>query len=297
MSGNVIRPGGGFGGQSVRHWFFNENELMALRELLTLGYPMAALIYQLELRPNMDFKASVVGRKRRISEQGLRELVERRPGRGSRWAIKQRDRRWVQRQISALEKVGLIEKLPGELFCFLLVLANAGQVRANEERADERTDSRLAPKPLSAGKENKKQHLTAVPSIVSGGNVPNVGADERATSEKIFTTTTSPVSFEDLRSIDMAMVVDAYHRVLPGLPKIRAYDSPGYRHLVAGTWFREPVPKHQSPEFWDWYFKQVRDSDFLMGRAFNPRLGKYRANFKSLVGDGMFEKILNGEFS
>jgi len=286
----------GVASRPVRHWFFNEHEQLALRELLTLGYPFALAIYQLELRPNMDFKTAVVGRKRRISEQGLRELVERRPERGSRWSVKKRDRAWIQRQLSALEKVGLIKKLPDEKLCFLLVLANVEVVRANEERAYERTTSGINCAGVTSLKEVKKQHLSAVPSVLEPVKYGDERTDERTTSEKIFTTT-NPLDFEQLRSVDMAMVVDAYHRVLPGLAPIRAYDSPGYRNLVGRIWFREPVPKHQAPEFWGWYFRQVRDSDFLMGRAYNPRYGKFKTNFKYLVTEGVFEKIVNGEFS
>lgn len=287
----------GASSRPVRHWFFNERELLALRELLTMGYPFAVAIYQLELRPNMDFKTAIVGRKRRISEQGLSELVERRPERGSRWGVRRRDRAWIQRQLSALEKVGLIERMVNEKLCFLLVLANVEVVRSDEERAYERTTLSAGHGVASLLKNPKKQRLSAVPPILEFVKSGDVRTDERTTSEKIFTTTTNPLDFEQLRAVDMAMVVEAYHRVLPGLAPIRAYDSPGYRNLVGRIWFREPVPKHQSPEFWDWYFKQVRDSDFLMGRAYNQRHGKFKTNFKYLVTDGVFEKIVNGEFS
>jgi len=292
-----------------------------MRRLMTAGHPYAALIYQLELRINMDYATYTVGITRRLSERGILELVERDPGSGSNWDKKQRDRHWVQRQFRLLVKFGLIEKIPKKRMCYRLLLANVDLFRSQEARTKSGAKARTKPV-LSKNKEDRVG-LRVVADNAAGNpaentpgraqeNRPNTG-EARTTSEKIFTTTTREddsggddvqpgLSFEDLRAVDMAMVVGAYHDVLPGLPVVRFFDNTGYRHLVARIWFHPgpdglPTEVHKTERFWRQYFTACGTSDFLMGRVFDQRRGKFKANFKYLLGDDVFLKVLNGEYS
>lgn len=307
------------GGADVRRWFFNAREVAALRLLLEAGYPYAVALYQLELRLVMDFTTGVVGLSRRISERGLLELLHRAPVQGSHYREKRRGRSWLQRQLSALEKFGLVERVPQKQLVFRLPLADSGVVRIGEERTYERTLFRDSPDVRADTlAEISAPKITAVSiacdealkqkAPMSGRMSAPISADERTyertTSVKSFTTTTDrcalgvgDLTMEQLMAVDMALVVEAFHSVLPGLPRVRFPDSPGYRGMVAQVWFAPPDGKHQTAEFWRWYFAQCRDSDFLMGRAHDSRRGRFKASFKYLLDRDTFVRVMNGEFS
>jgi hypothetical protein len=317
----------------VRHWYFNELERVALCALLKAGYPFAALIYQLELRVNMDYATYIVGIRRRISVAGILELIEMDPLVGSHRPKKRRDRHFVRRQFSALEKFGLIEKIPDKPMCYRLLLANVASLRAQEESAyesayegagcsaDEGAQSKgrgLSKKPvkLRVVEDSKTENTPMIAPKIPGDLVEQSAqenAQESATSEKVLQQQQEgdfqalhadqpSLSFEQLAEVDMTMVVGAYHAVLPALPVVRFYDNQGYRFLVARIWFHpgpdgQPTEVHKTEKFWRQYFTACGRSDFLMGRAFNDRRGKFKANFKFLLGDDVFLKVLNGEYS
>lgn len=310
---------GGFSAGEKR-WFLNGREVAALRELVEMGYPYAVVLYTLELRLVMDFATGLAGYPRRISERGLLELLHRSPQPGSHYSEKRRGRSWLQRQISALEKVGLVERAPKKRMVFRLLLADSGALRVGEERTYERTTF-----PRVAGAGADKLGVNSAPKIarISNGYCGEPGAErarseqhlaavsgeerteERTTSVKIFTTTTDPVfeglSAEQYLAIDagmMGMVAEAFHGALPGLPRVRFADTPGYRALVGRIWFANPEGKHQTADFWRWYFGQCAASDFLMGRVVaNERRGRFRASYRYLLEWETFLKVMNGEYS
>src|SRR5690606_10679328 len=117
--------------------------------------------------------------------------------------------------------------------------------------------------------------------------------------EEITTTTGRPgLTMADLAAVDLQMVVELYHEILPRLPRLRLWDSPAYRMEVARVWYMEPPGKHQTEAFWRGYFSACAKSDFLMGRVTpNLRKGPFRANFKSLVDQATVIKIINGEYT
>lgn len=123
----------------MRRWVFNEREHEVFQRLIWDGYPFAVLIYTMELRPHMDAATRIVGDRRRVSEAGMGEMLERhaKPGSHSGTA-KKRDRYYIQRQLKVLEQYGLIDRLPKERrnapMRFLLPLADTGSFRPQEDR-------------------------------------------------------------------------------------------------------------------------------------------------------------------
>ena len=258
--------------------FLNDGELDALQRLMWGGYPYAYVLYVQELRRYMDRATGVVGERRRVSEQGMRETLERGAG-------------------PALERFGLVARLPKVTrrspMVFLLPLAVEGSIRLGETRTKIHTITRT--------KDSGKN-----PVVVSiYGDSMNESAQRPAQrpaqhQEKI-TTTTGPESFTlaELAAVDMGMVVDAYHEALPGLPSLRV-PTEGHRLMVARVWYMatEPPGKHQTPRFWQGYFAQCAKSDFLMGRVtLDQRRGAFKANFKALVDVGTVLKVINGEYT
>lgn len=126
-------------GQTGKRWVFNEFEHEAFQQLIWDGYPFASLIYMMELRPHMDAATRIVGDKRKVSEAGIGEMLERHAKAGSHnGSAKKRDRYYIQRQLKALEDYGLLVRLPkarrNAPMRLLLVLADAGSFRPQEER-------------------------------------------------------------------------------------------------------------------------------------------------------------------
>ena len=309
-------PGHSGATASGRRWFFNEAEWGALLEVLKAGYPYATLIYQLELRPHMDFRTGVVGERRRISEKGLLELVERRPTARSDWEEKDRDRHWVQRQISALKRYGLLEKIPRRRMVFKLLLADCGSVCLAQTRAKSGGYTRTTSAPKNTGKTQANPRLIDKATPPKGGiraqkNTPK-NTQTHTTSVKEITTTTESgflgdqneggFSFAQLAAVDLDMIYGAYRAVLPGHPEAPLYNNEEYRRLAAEIWYH-PAPEgvsdayHQSEVFWRWYFHECREKYFLTGRSFKPELGEFIAHFKFLISVRVFRKVVNREYS
>ena len=276
--------------------FLTTPELEQLHELVWQGYPLAMVLYVMDLRRYMDVGTGIVGDRRRICEQGLRETLEREAKRGPKGAPKRRSRDYIQRQLSALEKFGLIQRLPkaGQFSAmrFYLPLAMTGLKGPQEMRTVMDTVKRTAA-PL-------KVVSISEACAGSGHKSAQQSAQQSAQHQEEITTTTgrAGLAMADLAAVDLQMVVELYHEILPRLPRLRLWDSPAYRMEVARVWFMAPEGKHQTPEFWRWYFTQCAGSDFLMGRVtLDSRRGPFQANFKTLVNVDRVTKVINGEYT
>lgn len=123
----------------MKKWLFNEHEHEAFQQLIWDGFPFAALVYMMELRPHMDAATCIVGDRRKVSHAGICEMLERHSKRGSHAGTeKKRDRYYAMRQIQALEDYGLVVRLPklhrNAAMRLKLVLADTGSFRPQEER-------------------------------------------------------------------------------------------------------------------------------------------------------------------
>lgn len=292
----------GSGGGGV---FLVDAELEALQRLMHAGYPFAYVLYVQEIRRYMDMATGVVGERRRISEKGMQETLERSAGPGPNGSAKSRTRDFIQRQLSALERYGLLVRLPKATkrspMLFLLPLAVAGSIRAQETRTKIHTKIHTITRTNEAEKKSADLRLcsdTAEKPAQEPAQEPALRPAQHHV--KITTTTETGVfSQQDLASVDLQMVVDAYHQALPGLPPLRV-PTEGHRLLVARVWWMatEPPGKHQTERFWRGYFAACARSEFLMGRVVpNQRKGPFRANFKTLVDPATVLKIINGEYT
>lgn len=90
-------------------------------------------------------------------------------------------------------------------------------------------------------------------------------------------------------------ILNFYHEICcPPLPKILAM-SPKREAALKARW--QEKAQYRSLEFWQRFFTDVRDSDFLSGRA-SPRLGQqpFVADFEWLVKKENFLKVLEGRY-
>lgn len=100
----------------------------------------ARILYMLGLRPFMDFKTGIVGRKRVVCHKGFIELLEVRPDRGSKLgAVVPVTKSGVRSLLSLLERCGLVEKIEQrrriDPMVFKLPLADYDEkIRISEER-------------------------------------------------------------------------------------------------------------------------------------------------------------------
>lgn len=280
--------------EQARRWQFNQNEWIRCCQLLEDGYPFAVLIYLLELRIHMNFRTGVVGAERRISLKGLCELLERQKKKGSHWGEKKPDKDFVRRQLKALERYGLLERLPKERdldpLLFRLPLADTGLIRPQEERHKEHHKERHDRNP-------KMPRLVRV----SGGSAMQDSHEEHHkehhTSVCLQEEQGKAFTFEQLRAVDVGMVRRVFTEVLPQLPE-PLWQTEAMRILVARVWYARADGKHQTEEFWRWYFEQCRESDFLMGRVTtSQRRRPVKANFSFLLDLDRVQKVINGEYT
>lgn len=273
--------------------FLTDAELTALDDLVHDGRIFAYVLYVSGFRRRMDWRTRTVGMSADsvVSLAYLQQCLERQTKAGSHWRKKRPTVDQVRGEITALERVGLLTRLakPDRLspMRFRLDFAPVGSIRLQEEPQEEPqrgTPSANPHKHYVSGGMNPKGEALEEPHITyiqqqQGGN--------------------SGFSFEQLRSVDLDLVISIYHELLPGLPKVRAAVE-AYRLMVARVWFMptEPPGKYQKEKFWRGYFAACRQSDFLMGRVTpNQRRGPFRANFKTLVDQETVIKVINGEYT
>lgn len=248
---------------AVRRWIFTEAEMQRCQELVHAGYPFAVLIYQLELRPNMDYETGVVGIKRRLCELGLITLLERQVRQGSRHPKKVWNRHKIQRQLKALVKFGLIER-EGLPMVFRLPLAFFGSLRAVEVRTDVDTTNQ-APTPRVSSILSEKSERRCAPSLIT------------------------------IQHQHAEVILQAYKTHLPALAEVRVL-SDKLLARMADLWGCDE--RHQDADFWNFYFGvQCRKSGFATGLDFDQRKGPFKANLMWLLDRDNFERIMNGELS
>ncbi len=276
--------------------FLSDDELERLQELMWAGYPFAYVLYVQELRRYMDARTGVVGDRRKVCEQGMRETLERESKRGPDGAPKVRSRHFVQRQLKALVKYGLVERLPkGGRFSamrFFLPLAVPGLKGPQEMRTVMRTVMRT-------GDDQKTSTVTDASALFRPDGERKSALKCAQHQEVLQEEHREALSMDDLRQVDLAMVVRLYHEILVPLkvPPLRVWDTTGYRHLVARVWFMGDDGRHQTEAFWRAYFQQVAGSDFLTGRQATRGRDRFKGNFKFLVDPDRVIKTLNGEYT
>lgn len=89
-------------------------------------------------------------------------------------------------------------------------------------------------------------------------------------------------------------IIAAYHEELPELRPVQVWND--QRRKLLQTRWRES-PKRQDVEYWRRYFRFVRESEFLMGRA-EPGPGKkpFSADLEWLVRPSNFAKVVEGKY-
>ncbi len=89
-------------------------------------------------------------------------------------------------------------------------------------------------------------------------------------------------------------IIDIYHRVLSECPKARKW-TPRCQAQLRSRWREDKA--HQTLEFWEKFFKFIRESKFLMGRT-QPIPGKQRfvVTLRWIVTSENFSKIIEGNY-
>lgn len=151
----------------VNSWRWNELEDEALE-------PLPAEIERLYLRgirKYMDYATGITGRKRRVSTEGFRELLEYHPPAGSREKARIYSRQQITRMLDKLEEAGLIERLhrgkgvkAAMEFRLPLACQDLDQQRAESEHG-------------GASRENPHQYWAE-----SGNSEQGASTEERSTS-------------------------------------------------------------------------------------------------------------------
>ena len=263
----------------VRRFFLNSLESHALDELVADGYLLAYVMYISSFRRRMDFNTAIVGASREssVSYGYLQQLLERRAKSGSHWKAQCPSIDELRGEISALEKSGLLKRLPKarrtDPMLFLLPLADKGSIRVQEE--PQRNPKGGKPKALpettlhavnrsTKGTPKEEPHITATQDIQQQGE-----------------------------SIPLRQIIDLYHQILPKCKPIRSFYDEDLNAKLISVWSSDV--RHADLNFWQFLFEQVRDSDFLRGRDYDKRKGKFEVNLYFILDN--VPKILNGRYS
>ena len=264
-------------------------ELAAFAGLVAAGHQAALVLYLLELRPFVDGRTGVVGDARRVSEQAFIERLEVPASQGRSRSRPSRD--FIQRQISALVSVGLLERLPKVAkrapMRFFLPFAAMGSIRPQEVR----TMPRTMPGTIRTSDSTDK----TMPCVDQSEMPAHEPARKCAHHHYLEEEDGQILTHEQLLAVPLGMVVQCYHDELKGMPRVLHWDNPGYRLLVARVWYQDK--RHREERFWRWYFAKVRESEFLKGRVPGRGGRTFQANFKFLVQLDTVIKVINGEYT
>lgn len=262
-------PANSFGQKQI---IINEAEYSLMLESAESGRVYAWFVY-MYLRWHMDYGTGIVGVRRGISYQALREHLERRPDRGSRWGIKEVSKSFVREQIRWLIGKGYLERHGGDSkLVFRLVSATWQQSVSTRNSTGGNT-------PFSDRPRGKAGHLSIVPTTEQ--------PHEQHTSSK-YLSSSSP------ERVFAQQVADLYNEQLAGKAgwKRCALVGPRLVRLVAGVM---ALGDKYDLDWFGNYFAKIQTVDYLMGRA-----GRGRDTFTNglpfLLNQEKMEKIINGEF-
>jgi hypothetical protein len=83
-------------------------------------------------------------------------------------------------------------------------------------------------------------------------------------------------------------ILEAYHNVLPELPKVKVF-SKKRKSMLKARWNEDE--KRQSLDWWNGYFEYVRKSPFLMGE-----INHFQASLEWLIRPNNFLKVNEGNY-
>lgn len=134
---------------------------------------------------------------------------------------------------------------------------------------------------LNKGSHDRTNYYTVNDECFSlydeGKTAPSMGAKPPVLHPET-TTEITQIPFEDIFNV--------YEKVLPNKPKVKIRDD-ARKKAVRSIWNKDK--KFQSVEFWEKYFKVVRESDFLVS---NKKLA-----FDWLLKPANFKKVAEGNYS
>lgn len=255
-------------------------EYDALELLLSGGYLLAHAMYIHGFRRRVRFSDGTVGtgRNTTVSVNWFRDMLERQGKPGSHWQGKALTRDRVKTQVKALERVGLIRRLdkpnPRSPLRYELPLASLASIRFQEEHPHEHPQ------------ENLVKHCNSTKKV-------DKSAEEHPEEHPI----TYIQQQHGADAVENAkMVMRVYNATVGDLfPPVRRVTS-SLVAKVAVIWKEDE--QHRTEEFWAFYFGSLcRKSDFLTGKDYKPRLGKFKANLSFLLKLETFEKVLNEDYS
>lgn len=306
-------------------WVITDTEDNAIH-----GLPwLAQLIYLRVLRRFMDFETGIVGLERTISLQSIAETLAVDSNRGFAGIYPHKSA--IRRSLGALERGGLIEKReyprPGYLV-FFLPLAYLDQ--SARKKAD--TPSTRSPTRFSAKADTEADTLEANEIAVSRSKAdteadtifresrhtlnaeadthqvlgfrekttedmhkdayPRVNASASTAERRPADPPPENLEEEEQGRVPYRQIVDAYHTLLPELPRVSKLTETRRRHIRA-RWHNEMGYLDE----WEKYFKLVKRSRFLMGRTGgNGARGPFLANFDFLIRESTLVKVVEGYY-
>ncbi|HEA67824.1 MAG TPA: hypothetical protein ENI07_13535 [Desulfobacterales bacterium] len=83
-------------------------------------------------------------------------------------------------------------------------------------------------------------------------------------------------------------IIEIYHSKCSSLPIVQSFND-GLQKQLKTRWREDP--QRQNLKWWEWYFENINQSDYLMGKV-----NSWSANFGWLTGPKNMTKVLNGQY-
>lgn len=150
---------------------------------------------------------------------------------------------------------------------------------------------------------NPIKHLVNTHSVITDDSVsvrtvltPNI-KEENIKEEKkdIVVSDTDSIHYQPIQNCPQEEIKALYQEILPMCRQVRVWNKKRSGYLQA-RWREDK--KHQSLDFWRWYFESVRESKFLTGQvASKDGRPLFRADLEWLLNPNNFAKVIEGKYN
>jgi len=194
----------------------------------------------------------------------------------------------VAKQIGMREKVQVVQDVLNEFF----ELGEEGWVNDRADKEIKHFHSKIQ-QASRAGKASAERRSNARSTDVQPTNNQEPLTNNQEPS-KVAKATPDLGKPKSVPSAPIQEIVELYNRILPMLPSASVVNE-SRKRAIAARW-REVVTtdkmdRQQGLEFFEWYFKMVKDSNFLTGKSKD-----WKADLDFLFNASKFPRIIEGTY-
>ena len=194
----------------------------------------------------------------------------------------------VAKQIGMREKVQVVQDVLNEFF----QLGEEGWVNDRADKEIKHFHSKIE-QASRAGKASAERRSSARSTDVQPTNKQEPITNNQETN-KVAKATPDLGKPKSAPACPVAEIVEMYNTMLPMLPAVSVVND-SRKRAIAARWREvvttEKMDRQQGLEFFQWFFKMVKDSKFLTGKAKD-----WKADIDFLFNASKFPRIIEGAY-